>query len=86
MFSFPTIRQLAAIRLRTSVAQIMGCHVSDFVAWWMWRTIYLVKLPSFEKCLHAALNWTLDLLFAKHTTQYVSFSHDKESQCRLRPR
>jgi NADH dehydrogenase len=64
---------LAAIRLRTGVAQMMECHVFGFVAWWIWRTIYLVKLPSFEKRLHVALNWTPALLFAKPAAQYISF-------------
>jgi len=36
-----------------------------FAAWWLWRTIYLSKLPRFEKKLRVALDWTLDLAFAK---------------------
>ena len=72
-FAFTTIGQLASIGRRMGVAQIMGRRFSGFLAWWMWRTIYLVKLPSSEKRLHVALNWTLDLLFAKDTVQYMSF-------------
>jgi NADH dehydrogenase len=37
------------------------------------RTIYLIKLPRWEKRLHVALDWTLDLIFSKDTIQYVSF-------------
>jgi NADH dehydrogenase len=72
-FIFKTLGQLAAIGRRTGVAQIMGHRISGFAAWWMWRTIYLAKLPRFEKRLHVALNWTFDLLFSKDTVQYVSF-------------
>jgi NADH dehydrogenase FAD-containing subunit len=67
-----TIGQLAAIGRRTGVASILGYNFSGFVAWWMWRTIYLSKLPRFEKKLRVALDWTLDLLFSKDLVQFVT--------------
>lgn len=71
-FVFSTIGQLAAIGRRTGVAQILGINFSGFVAWWLWRTIYLSKLPRFEKKLRVALDWTLDLLFAKDLVQFLT--------------
>jgi NADH dehydrogenase len=64
-FAFRTIGQLASLGRRTGVAQILGVNFSGFLAWWLWRTIYLAKLPRFEKKLRVALDWTLDLLFSK---------------------
>src|SRR5438128_10315381 len=64
-FRFRTLGQLAAIGHRTGVANILGVKFSGFVAWWLWRTIYLSKLPRLEKKLRVALDWTLDLCFAK---------------------
>jgi NADH dehydrogenase len=72
-FSFATIGQLAAIGRRTGVANIFGINFSGFIAWWMWRTIYLSKLPRFEKKLRVALDWTLDLLFTKDLVQFQTF-------------
>jgi len=72
-FSFSTIGQLAAIGRRTGVANILGINFSGFIAWWMWRTIYLSKLPGFEKKLRVALDWTLDLLFTKDLVQFQTF-------------
>src|SRR6201997_762613 len=69
-FSFSTIGQLAAIGRRTGGAKIFGLNFSGFTAWWMWRTIYLSKLPRFEKKLRVALDWTLDLLFTKDLVQF----------------
>jgi NADH dehydrogenase len=82
-FSFSTIGQLAAIGRRTGVANILGINFSGFLAWWMWRTIYLSKLPRFEKKLRVALEWTLDLLFTKDLVQFQTFraptiSHSEE--------
>jgi NADH:ubiquinone reductase (H+-translocating) len=72
-FSFSTIGQLAAIGRRTGVANILGINFSGFLAWWTWRTIYLSKLPRFEKKLRVALDWTLDLLFTKDLVQFQTF-------------
>jgi NADH dehydrogenase len=70
-FSFSTIGQLAAIGRRTGVANIFGINFSGFLAWWLWRTIYLSKLPRFEKKVRVALDWTLDLLFSKDLVQFL---------------
>ena len=72
-FSFATLGQLAAIGHRTGVASILGRNFQGFIAWWLWRTIYLSKLPRFEKKVRVALDWTLDLLFSKDLVQYVTF-------------
>lgn len=70
-FKFKTIGALASIGKRTGVARIMGINFSGFVAWWLWRTIYLSKLPRFEKKVRVALDWALDLLFSKDLVQYI---------------
>ncbi|HEX8179165.1 MAG TPA: NAD(P)/FAD-dependent oxidoreductase [Pyrinomonadaceae bacterium] len=71
-FKFKTIGLLAAIGRRTGVAQIMGINFSGFIAWWLWRSIYLSKLPRFEKKVRVALDWTLDLLFTKDIVQFLT--------------
>jgi NADH dehydrogenase len=68
-FAFKTLGQLATIGRRTGVANILGVNFSGFVAWWMWRTIYLMKLPRVERKVRVALDWTLDLLFTKDLVQ-----------------
>ena len=72
-FAFRTIGQLAAIGRRTGVARVFGIKFSGFLAWWLWRTIYLSKLPRFEKKVRVALDWTLDLLFPKDFVQFMTF-------------
>ncbi len=69
-FTFSSLGQLAAIGRRTGVAQILGFRFSGFAAWWLWRTIYLSKLPRAEKKLRVTLDWTLDLLFSKDFVQF----------------
>jgi NADH dehydrogenase len=64
-FLYSTLGLLAPIGKRTGVANILGVNFSGFIAWWLWRTIYLLKLPRFEKKVLVALDWTLDVLFSK---------------------
>ena len=65
LFSFRTIGLLASIGRRMGVARILGFNFSGFFAWWMWRTVYLSKLPGLDKKVRVAFDWTLDLLFPK---------------------
>ncbi len=69
-FRFRTIGQLASLGRRSGVAQVFGLRFSGFIAWWMWRTVYLSKLPRFEKKFRVALDWTLDLFFSKDLVQF----------------
>ena len=64
-FRYSTVGQLAAIGRHMGVANILGVNFSGFFAWWLWRTIYLSKLPRMEKKIRVALDWTLDLCFPK---------------------
>ena len=69
-FVYSTIGLLAPIGKRTGVANILGINFSGFIAWWLWRTIYLLKLPRFEKKVLVALDWTLDVLFSKDLVHF----------------
>lgn len=72
-FVFSTLGQLASIGRRVGVANILGINFSGFIAWWLWRTIYLSKLPRAEKKVRVALDWTLDLLFSKDLVQFNTY-------------
>ena len=69
-FRYKTMGLLASIGHRTGVAKIFGVKFSGFLAWWLWRTIYLSKLPRLDKKLRVAMDWTLDLLFSKDLVQF----------------
>ncbi len=60
-FAFEGLGTMGALGHRSAVAEIMGVKVSGFIAWWIWRTIYLMKLPGWGRRLKVASSWTLDL-------------------------
>lgn len=73
-FVFKSLGQLAAIGRRSGVAKILGIKFSGFIAWWLWRTIYLSKLPRLEKKLRVTLDWTLDVGFLKGPCPIPAFT------------
>jgi len=40
---------LAGLGRKSAVADILGLRFSGFFAWWLWRTVYLMKPPGFER-------------------------------------
>lgn len=71
-FRYKMLGQLAALGRRTGVAQVMGMSFSGFPAWWLWRTIYLAKLPRLGNQVRVALDWTLDLVFPRELVQFLT--------------
>src|SRR5262249_55208613 len=45
------------------VAEILGVRVSGFIAWVLWRSVYLGKLPSLAHKLEVVGDWTWHALF-----------------------
>ncbi|MEW6213522.1 MAG: cyclic nucleotide-binding domain-containing protein, partial [Acidobacteriota bacterium] len=60
-FGFKGLGKMGALGHRSAVADIFGINVSGILAWWMWRTIYLMKMPGWGRRLKVAASWTLDM-------------------------
>ena len=57
--------QLATLGHMKAVAAIGPFQITGVLAWWLWRTIYLAKLPRFERKLRVVIDWTLNLFFPR---------------------
>jgi NADH dehydrogenase len=84
-FKFKTLGLLATIGRRTGVAEIAGVKFSGIVAWWLWRAIYLSKLPGIQKKVRVALDWALDLCFSKDIVQLRALPTPTMSGREVRP-
>jgi NADH:ubiquinone reductase (H+-translocating) len=71
-FRFKMLGQLASIGHHTGVAMVFGIKFSGFIAWWFWRTVYLMKLPRLAKKLRVMVSWTLDLFFGQEIEQMIT--------------
>jgi len=64
-FRFKMLGQLCSIGGYSAVAEMFGMRFSGFLAWFMWRGVYLLKLPTWSRRCKVALDWTWDLLFPR---------------------
>src|SRR6184192_2250601 len=71
-FRYKMIGQLASIGHGTGVAMVFGIKFSGFIAWWFWRSVYLMKLPGLAKKLRVMVSWTLDLFFGQEIEQMIT--------------
>jgi NADH dehydrogenase len=77
-FRYRTMGMLASIGHHTGVASMFGFKFSGFIAWAMWRTVYLMKLPRLVKKLRVMMAWTLDLLFGRDIEQMITLRDVEE--------
>ena len=68
-FAFTALGKMGSLGRRSAVAEIFGVKLSGFLAWWLWRTIYLMKLPGLDRKIRVATDWTLDLLLPTDIVQ-----------------
>ncbi|MCB8961029.1 MAG: NAD(P)/FAD-dependent oxidoreductase [Ardenticatenales bacterium] len=83
-FKFKMIGSLAALGHQLAVAEIFGIRFSGFLAWLMWRGIYLSKLPTLQKQVRVLLDWLLDIFFPPDIVQTVNFSRPDPVRQRYR--
>jgi NADH dehydrogenase len=68
-FDFKGLGKMGSLGRRNAVAEIFGVSVSGFLAWFLWRTIYLAKLPGWGRRAKVAASWTFDLFLAPEFVQ-----------------
>jgi NADH:ubiquinone reductase (H+-translocating) len=68
-FSFRALGKMGSLGHRSAVAEVFGVKISGFLAWWLWRTVYLMKLPGLDRKIRVATDWTLDLILPPDIVQ-----------------
>lgn len=64
-FSFRVLGQLCSIGGHRAVAELAGLRLSGFLAWFVWRGVYLFKLPSWGRRIQVGADWAWLLLFPR---------------------
>jgi NADH dehydrogenase len=62
-FGFKPIGQLATIGHNKAVAEMCGVQLSGFVAWLLWRGVYLLKIPTLARKTRLFLEWNWAMFF-----------------------
>ena len=68
-FVYHSKGQLAIIGKRTGIATFLGMNISGFLAWLIWRNVYLSKIPTFDKKTRVFLDWIIDLFFDRDVSR-----------------
>lgn len=67
-FSYHSKGMMATIGNKAGVASLMGLNVGGILAWIIWRTYYLIQLPTIEKKVRIGSDWTINLFFGTDLT------------------
>ncbi len=81
-FVYQPIGELAMIGKRTGVASVYGMRFSGKLAWFMWRAVYLFKMPRLAMRLRVAVDWTGDLLFGRELAELPELRASPAAQTR----
>jgi NADH:ubiquinone reductase (H+-translocating) len=84
-FSFKALGELCSIGGYEAVAEMFGMHISGFLAWFLWRSVYLFKLPTWSRRFKVALDWTWDLLFPRDLSFLNSVTAKQFTRAYYRP-
>jgi len=63
--------QTACAELTVPFAREKALRFSGLLAWFMWRSIYLGKLPGLERKIRVLVDWTVELFFPKDIVQTI---------------
>lgn len=87
-FRYFDFGQLVSVGHQFAAVRLLGVRLSGFVAWFVWRTLYLSKLVGFGNKLRVVLDWSLDLFVERSSSQIhssrelleVAASHQHDSE------
>jgi NADH dehydrogenase len=63
--------QTACAELTLPLARGRSIRFSGLLAWFMWRGIYLSKLPGLERKIRVLMDWTIELFFPRDIVQTI---------------
>jgi len=68
-FRFKLLGEMVPLSRRTAVADLMGLKLTGFPAWFLWKTIYMLKLPTLATRVRVVLDWTVELFFERDVSE-----------------
>ena len=79
-FAFKPLGQMCAIGGHSAVAEVFGMRLSGFVAWVLWRAVYLSKLPSFSRKAKAIFDWSWQVIFSRDLSHQKTTTTERVSR------
>jgi len=68
-FRFKLLGEMVPLSRRTAVADLVGLKLTGFLAWFIWKTVYMLKLPTAAARVRVVLDWTIELFFDRDVSE-----------------
>jgi len=68
-FRFRLLGEMVPLSRRTAVADLRGMKLLGFPAWFLWKTVYMLKLPTLAARVRVVLDWTVELFFERDVSE-----------------
>jgi len=78
IFNYKTKGMMASIGKRTGIGNLLGIEVQGLLAWLIWRSYYLMHLPTFQKKIRVLADWILDIFFKRDVTMLKTLIEEEE--------
>jgi NADH dehydrogenase len=62
-FVYQTLGTLAALGHYNGIGKVKWVKLRGFIAWWVWRSYYLLQMPRWNRRIRIVIDWTIALLF-----------------------
>ena len=62
-FRYETLGTMASLGHYDGVGKLLGVKVYGLLAWWVWRTYYVMQMMRWERRLRVIMDWTVAILF-----------------------
>jgi len=78
-FDFTALGTMASLGARRGVAAMRGgVVITGFLAWFLWRTYYLSRLPGLDRKVRVAFDWALGLIFPRDIAELRVYTQRSE--------
>lgn len=64
-FKFKNRGMLVSLGQWKSAGYVGPIIIKGFIGWWIWRTVYLSKLPGAPNKLRTVIDWTIDIFYRR---------------------
>ena len=82
-FEYHSKGQMAIIGKRTGIATFLGMNISGFLAWLIWRNVYLSKITLPDKKIRVFIDWAIDLLFDRDISRLKLMKRETEKEYKV---
>jgi NADH dehydrogenase len=78
-FDFTALGTMASLGAHRGVAALPnGAVITGFLAWFLWRTYYLARLPGLDRKVSVALDWFLGLIFPRDIAELRVYTQSSQ--------